>query len=1570
MAFLPIAASKDVTEKYMRYLRTIFSIKDPIYQKQLDTLLKDGRQFANGPYLEVTDSFEKGSSIEDLISQGVLPKGFHRLNINLTRPLYRHQQRSIDQVLSGKNVVVSTGTGSGKTESFLLPLLSSIIREHESGTLDPGVRALLIYPMNALANDQMERLRSLLSNYPEITYGSYTGQTEEHYDNALEVYRALNGDAKPAKNELISREQMKAAPPHILITNYAMLEYLMVRPDDDVFFRRENAKKWKFIVLDEAHVYSGSTGIEVSYLLRRLNATLRNPKIQYILTSATLGDENSNREVAAFASSLCSAPFLAEDIIRAERVTVRQAETEYTLPVSFYSEYSAELQKDVPDLQLLREIDRRYGLRSPQTDDISEHIYDILIKDSSFQKIRSFVVVPRQISQVSKESGWPENAVENFVIVASKGKKNDIRLFDARYHLFLRATDSVFITLGEEKNLFLTRKERHFLPNGRELKVFEIATCSSCHAVYLTGKVENDILKQTSRTPEQGVADLFLLANQYDDTDEDHLLEDENIDVEPYELCPCCGRIQRAHLTRPNYCEHGKKSYIPVLRVKTKGENLCKCPACEATSPTGITRMFFTGQEAVTSVVGTALFEALPSYEISIEQKVFEEDDSGFGGEAETVSIAAKKESAKQFLAFSDSRQAAAFYATYMDKTYKNILYKRLIIETLHKRAKDGRSVPIRQFVDDLTSEFERYHICRYDTDAKKEAWKAVITELVDNNGNTSLYKTGLLSIDTPAETAVPNSVWKLTPSEVQAICSEFILSMLADAAFECSEVSLTLADLEDVTHGGIKSSYTYSDTDASKRRKAFIPTRVTLSNKRLDYVTKIAAAGESVIPEDKRIPFLKAIWDRLLTRPENAILLQENGAYRVDISRLSLSCGARWYRCKSCKKITVHNIRNVCPTYRCDGALEEIDPPSLFSDNHYYRMYQEMEIRPLRIVEHSAQLSKETAYEYQKEFKNKRIDVLSCSTTFEMGVDVGSLETVFMRNMPPSPANYAQRAGRAGRSALAAAFALTFCNKNNHDFTFFNEPTRMIKGKIMPPAFQINNEKIAVRHIYASAMSFFWKIRRDCFSTAEHMFGDGEADQGEGFESFKSYLRSKPEDLKQFLLACLPKALSDSFGVEDYQWTDRLISDSPGQEPGIMTKAAAEYNADIGALLAKIREQYEERRGTGLYVQRLNTFLNEPILAFLSRKGVFPRYGFPVDTVEMSIPSGRNDDKNKTVFGLQLSRDLAMAISEYAPGSQIVANGNLITSRYIKKLPNALWKQYDYKVCPHCNSVIIFRENEVEGSKLCPICKNDLGGFAKTFLIPEAGFIADPNAISKPGLVKPKRTYNNETAYIGNDTGSFADYNVGHSLIQVRQSQKDEMVVINQSNFYTCTFCGYSEIDKKYFTLTKSKAHKNEHGYPCSNTTLRRYSLGYRFITDVLQIRFKKPVLPAYDHWYAYSVLQGLLRGFCNYFSIDDRDISGCLQYYTDEDGTASYAIIMFDNAPGGAGYVRMMRDRNALKAVLKQTYDIMNACTCGGDEGDSSCYSCLRNYYNQKNHDNLKRRYVIDFLRKVLDV
>jgi hypothetical protein len=374
--------------------------------------------------------------------------------------------------------------------------------------------------------------------------------------------------------------------------------------------------------------------------------------------------------------------------------------------------------------------------------------------------------------------------------------------------------------------------------------------------------------------------------------------------------------------------------------------------------------------------------------------------------------------------------------------------------------------------------------------------------------------------------------------------------------------------------------------------------------------------------------------------------------------------------------------VENICPAYRCDGELEAFDPGTALADNHYYQLYRQMEIRPLRVVEHTAQLDKETAYEYQQQFKRKELDILSCSTTFEMGVDVGSLETVFMRNVPPSPANYAQRAGRAGRSMYSAAFALTFCNKSNHDFSFFRDPTRMIKGRIDPPIFNVENPKIAIRHVYATAFSFFWKRYPEMFSqTSEFM-------EKEGVEMFIAYLESKPEELKQYLKDFLPAGLIRAFDIENFGWIQGITG-----EEGVLTIAAEEYAETIRRLREAQEAAFsEDRTGVDAYTQRIHVFQRERILAYLARKNIFPKYGFPVDTVEMTIL----DRKSTRKTGLQLQRDLSSAISEYAPGAQIVANGKLITSRYIRKRPDRSWKMSRYHICQRCGDLnLSFYEEE-----------------------------------------------------------------------------------------------------------------------------------------------------------------------------------------------------------------------------------------------------------------------------------
>ena len=673
MGFSPVEASEHITKKYKRYLKTIFSIDNDIYNKQFHDLLSDQKSLAAGPFLDVSDSFEKGKSIFELIKEGILAEGFKKINIPLERPLYKHQEEAIRKVSHNNNLIVSTGTGSGKTESFMIPLLNHIIREHEGGTLDSGVRALLIYPMNALANDQIERLRDLLADYPEITYGSYTGQTKQKYGDALAEYKQLNEGKEPLSNELISREQIKNTPPHILVTNYAMLEYLMVRPGDNVFFSEENANKWKFIVLDEAHVYNGSSGIEVAMLLRRLKAKLKNDNINYILTSATLGDEKSDGEVADFGKNLCNSYFDKKNIVRAFRKEPEIKKNCETLPISFYR-------------------------------DLAE-----LYHNDDEEEIKNLVRETRTLYDIAAKKGWRPEDLAYFVTVASKAEKNGERLFDARYHMFLRATESVFITLNPSNKLFLTRKKKHFEPDGTDYHVFEIATCSVCHAIYLIGTIKNDHLEQSTFNNEEDLCSVFLLRNEISDTDEDHSMENENIEAEEYEICARCGFIRKAGRSREQCCEHGNDYIIKVQKVQTKNgkKTLTKCLACENTNSSGILRMFFSGQEAVTSVIGTALYEELPSYK-TVTEVVEDEDEFGFGGEQTTVKH--KISEAKQFMAFSDSRQAAAFFASYFDQTYRNILYKRLIVETLNLYSA-GEKIPVNQFIDDLASNFEKYGI-------------------------------------------------------------------------------------------------------------------------------------------------------------------------------------------------------------------------------------------------------------------------------------------------------------------------------------------------------------------------------------------------------------------------------------------------------------------------------------------------------------------------------------------------------------------------------------------------------------------------------------------------------------------------------------------------------------------------------------------------------------------------------------------------------------------------------------------------------------------------------------------
>ena len=311
------------------------------------------------------------------------------------------------RVAQGKNVVVATGTGSGKTEAFLYPILVHLYQEFQAGTLGSGVRALILYPMNALANDQRERLGEICKRLKEehspfaFTFGQYIGETPEDENDSWRFARDHIAHRLPG--ELVLRSEMRQAPPHILLTNYSMLEYLLLRPADSELFDNGRARWWTFLVLDEAHQYRGSRGIEMAMLLRRLKQRLheggRAGAFRCIATSATLvGGEGDAAAVAKFAADLFGEPFREQEVILGESAPIAEP-SETALEASDYHLLKERLDGKQEEALQFREIAQRLGASIPTDLPDPEAIGVLLERDH-----RAGATAPRHHGQPFSDS--------------------------------------------------------------------------------------------------------------------------------------------------------------------------------------------------------------------------------------------------------------------------------------------------------------------------------------------------------------------------------------------------------------------------------------------------------------------------------------------------------------------------------------------------------------------------------------------------------------------------------------------------------------------------------------------------------------------------------------------------------------------------------------------------------------------------------------------------------------------------------------------------------------------------------------------------------------------------------------------------------------------------------------------------------------------------------------------------------------------------------------------------------------------------------------------------------------
>lgn len=1567
--FDPIKAAREIKASYIDYITTTFDLADPDYARALRRELQGEGMAAKGPYLDIGGSYETGSSLSQLMEAGRASPLFGILEpvpekdreLKLDRPLYSHQERALTLASAGENLVVTTGTGSGKTESFLLPILDALLREEEAGTLGPGVRAILIYPMNALANDQMKRMRALLKGHPAITFGLYNGNTEHTQAKALEAYRrTLQADPRP--NEIISREEMQRTPPHILITNYSMLEYMMLRPKDDAVF---SGAKLRYIVLDEAHIYKGATGMETSLLMRRLRARISQPdSVQYILTSATLGGPEADGDILTFAHSLCDVAFQPGGIIRSREKRPPMAE-----------------QRDFPP-ELFRELNQspsetgailaRYGADFAPDGDDGEKLYALFLHARLFALLRRAAAQPVTVSQLRQALDITEEQVVDLVALCARAEKDGASLIKPRYHFFVRALEGAYVTLAAPKRLYLQRK----LADPETGKaVFEGAVCTDCGRLAVVGRTEGGYLKHTARKGGENDAEFYCLREDADgELLEDPEDEEAENGTEDYVLCPECGAIAPqadSRFQRP--CEHDPAGYRKVRHVVLGKQGIARCPACGF----GSFRRFYLGAEAATAVLGTQLFEQLPSEEIVVtETAPVPGRRNIFAPTPQRRQI--RKKTVRQFLCFSDSRSEAAFFASYMERSYQEFLRRRGLWHVAEQFRSQGRPcVGMAEFVDELARWFEEKR-CFVQWDAaedqeigsltavsRRNAWIAVLNEMFNARRSTSLVSMGVLYFEySKNDDAVRGfqEGFKLKPEDARALLELLAQDAVFTGAVDTRAVKLNEAEREYIFYSPAQKKLVKVRT-ASEAKKSWLSgwqgrTRTNGSYYPNTRMTRLTRALD--ISEQAADALLGDYWDGVFM-PDTEEFALNAGDFRV---RIGGTEGTDFYRCKKCGRVTPFSVKGRCASVKCAGTLEPFDPLSANRDNHYARLYSSEQASPLFIKEHTAQLAKDQQTRYQEAFVYKKINALSCSTTFEMGVDVGSLETVYLRDVPPSPANYVQRAGRAGRARHSAAFVLTYAKLSSHDFTYYQDPAAMISGKIKVPVFELENEKILNRHVFAVALSSFFARFPEVYG------GDDQTallNEG-GYETLQTYLEGEPEDLRQLLLRSIPDRMHRRLGLEDWSWTQRLCGPD-----GVLELAVQDFRGTVAEIEKTIAacKRSGNLEEAGKWSRNLRNFRcakddksgKKSLISFLVRNNVLPKYGFPVDTVEL-VPDVATMGRDKS---LQLARDLQMAIAEYAPGAQVVADGKMYTSRYIRRMPgkngDSSWEKgyYCYQ-CPHCGQPNFTKEPVTREGRECVSCHQIIkGGFWQRTLEPRFGFCAEKGAVDAP-LSRPQHDYKTDDYYIGDPQRNLIcklALHVNGQLLEVESTSNDSLVVIGQNEYKVCAVCGYAVDSRKGEIPLK---HENMRGYPCLNKEGKgiEYRLSHDFKTDVAKLTFATAQAQDYDTML--SVLYALLEGLSQEMGIERTDIKGCL-FRTAAEGTMVYSVILYDAVAGGAGHVRRIatEDGASLQSVLKRALSIVDRCGC-----DSSCYHCLRNYYNQKIHDNLDRKKAAVFLEQ----
>lgn len=1652
---IPSVLSNQLREGLKDYIDTTFQITTPLFKDVVINLLNEENKVFREPYVSVRLPFRKGSADT---------KWFE--GINLEFPPYVHQEKAFERLRTNnpKSTLIATGTGSGKTECFLYPILEYCYKNRN----DRGIKAIIVYPMNALATDQAKRLARLINSNENlkgnVRAAMFVGDKENEASKVM------------SKDKIITdRDMIKEYPPDILLTNYKMLDYLLVRPEDSKIWKDNNSQTLKFIVVDELHTFDGAQGTDLAALIRRVKSRLGTPLEDYLCcigTSATMGNKDQAELLLNYASNLFGETFDKDSIITEDRLSPVEyldgIDTEFEIlpshnKIKELKEIVFNNKDEKEYIQKAIEIWYNQEISLPELESIGFRKKLLLnLKKTRFfrelieilnSKSFEYSYIYKVMKNIYGELGGEDynhfiGLLDSILAMTSFTRVNKSEDLHVEIQLWFRELRRMLAKVSEDVVLDMAddlndEQKKYFLP------IINCRECGSTGWVYI-----NDENRMSSIS----ITDLRVFYNTFFSTDKNRVRMifpiDENQDYE-YKNCAkiCTSCMSRTINFEDKECSNcGSKKllevYIPPLEEAKNGNGFV-CPCCNSSG-------------------GLSLIGAQSSTLIS-------------AGISEI--FASKFNDDKKLLTFSDSVQDASHKAGFFNsRTWKFNLRvaiqkfiqdggDNLILSDFVKKFNEywlnklGREGYLATFIPpDLTWRREFENMVEKNFLETSEAANNLIQDIKSRVELEIYYEYGFNSRIGRTLEKSNASILSINKEVLNFTIKNIYLKLINEfeELRDSNEVDIRnliiglLTKMKDngalyksVIHGYIKSNgnsymlsngymgwmkgFSYSRTPkflSGLKLKKNIGFDVIVKNSWYEKFFRNSLPLPSIIRDDLGFDVYKLILSELT----KANILKEvdcdegNKLYGINDDTALITSKVMQLSCTKCNhKLSVPSEYSVennginCFRTGCDGKYKVLD-----SDLDFYgKLYSNGDVYRVFAKEHTGLLDREAREKVEEEFKKKKeeqklwdTNILSCTPTLEMGIDIGDLSTVILCSVPPGQAQYQQRVGRAGRRDHNA-LSIIVANSKPHDLYFYEDPSEMISGLVEPPAIFLDASAVLERQLTAYCLDCWVKSNNaEVPKTLDKVLNKLTSEDNNHFPyNLLLYIENNLSWIYKNFTRIFEEKLSDeslkelklfAFGEEDkkaplnYKIINAFVElnkerESIKKDLREITKAIKKL--ENGVQDRSIEEEKKELELEKSALKNLVASINSKnIFNFLSDEGILPNYAFPEAGVilkaiiyrkknETKSESGKND-KNKKYekYIYEYNRSAMAAIQELAPENSFYVEGRKLK---IDQIDLRVSEPELWRLCPNCSHAAL----EVRGKNTaqCPRCGSPLwadNGQVKTLLKLKMVYSNDEYSKSKSGdesddreqkffckqmLIDIDTSKDIANAYkIDEDKYVFGFEFINKAILrEINFGEVDNiggrLTVAGREEvrkgFKVCKYCG--KVMKKGFKHAYNCAGKNK---PDSETIEDSLYLYREFTSEAVRM-----LIPSINinksEVRLQSFVAAIMLGLKKYFGNVDH-LNACVSQEPVNNGNhRKNYLVIYDTVPGGTGYLKqIMQSKEYMMKIFEKALEALTTCSCNNNKNKDGCYKCLYAYRQSRYIGEISSKVAKEMLADIL--